>query len=356
MADPKQPIPTPGIESQFVTPVSYTTDNTPKYFCTLRFQKYDRPSPFSLAIHYDEAKYILPLPQSINDTVVSKWSGDSLNVVGDIQNGDAAGGGISAIYRQLGTLTNGLVTMAARAGLSGAAAGMGASGKGVAGMIKGAVGAVDATLPADSIQNAIESSMGIAPNPNVTLLFKGPQLREFDFRWIFYPKNTTESQTIHKMIRDIKARMLPATALLSSAALLKYPNMCIINFYPWDDDSYARQQGGNTTDPLLCHTTESIVLIKRCAITSCNVNYGPGGQQSSFYAGTSKPTVIEMTLKLSEMEYLLSNDYGRDEGLLNDLGTLIEAGAKSISWLQGNDAVAQSPDNPADENGDKPKQ
>jgi hypothetical protein len=331
---------------------SYTTDPTPTYYCTLRFQKYDRPKPFGLTKFQERVKYILPLPYAINDNVVATWTGDNLDVVGDIINGSPISGAASAVYRQLGNITNGLITTGVKAGLAGAVAAKGGSVKGFAGVIKGITGAVDATLPAEGIQNAIEASFGVAPNPNPTLMFKGPRLREFNFRWVFYPKNPTESDNIHKMIRDIKAMMLPSTAITGSAALLKYPFICAINFYPWDDL-------GNKTDPLLNHSDQSIVLIKRCGVTACNVSYNPGGQSAAFFAGTNKPTVIEMNIGLHEMEYLLADDYDdyhRQAGFFQTLGDLIETGAKNVSWLSGTDAVAAPPDNQPKPNGDRTKQ
>jgi hypothetical protein len=269
----------------------------------------------------------------MTDNTVSDWDGKALDTVGNILNADVSGTLLAGAYRNIGSITN----------AAGKYAGM-ASGDALTGMKGGTTlgsifqGAMDKLLPADQIQNAVEASFGIAANPNPTLLFKGPALRQFNFRWIFYPKNITEATNIDTMIRKIKGYMLPATELSRSAALLKYPKMCLLNFYPWDNG------GGGEYG----WSDNSIIKIKRCAVTACNVTYSPGTTPSFFAndetAGKQNlPSTIEINMTFHELEYMLADDW--DSSLASNV---TDAGKYADALYASTTSILGEGNNPTD--------
>ena len=280
------------------------------YFCTLKFYKYERPEPFKPS----DAKHIyqlaLPLPTQLMEDTKTDWQTTNMNTVGDIVNGDIAGGVGAIGLRYAG---NAISSEAGIAGnfIGGAVAkkfGASAANVGAAGEAVGA--GLEQVLPPEQISTAIQQGLGVAPNPNQTVFFQGPTLREFNFSWTIYPISAEHSRHMQRVFKLLRKYTLPEAAFGRSASILTYPHLCQMNFYPWDGKG-TQIPGAESYG----WTTESIIKLKKGVIPSINVNYAPGNIPA-FFEGTQLPTVIQISLTYKEVEYMMAHDY--DDRFLED--------------------------------------
>jgi hypothetical protein len=269
-------------------------------YCTLRFGKYDRPKPFSSSNLVYDLHLALPLPNELQDQTGVDYSEKSLGTVGDVINGNINTSALAAAgLRHAGDMAQGA--------LGGAASALGALGgrMGVFGVAAGnfITNAAATLAPAEQITSAIQQSTGAAPNPNPSLMFEGPQLREFTYSWTFMPDNKTESENLRKFIKNVKARVLPRVTQGLSPVLF-YPHMVQMNFYPWDEDGSGSNPWG--------WGENTIIKMKKCVVKSFNINYTPVNVPAFFDGNPDAPhpVAITCTINLKELEYMLSNDWG----------------------------------------------
>ena len=303
--------------------------NDLKYYCTLRLSKYDRPQPFSKPVWNTEHVIRLPLPAELADQTAVKYNGIELELVGDIANGSGVGGISAQALRSSGD-------MAATGLKMGAGALKGMVGNGMMGQIVGKVAdsAVDALKP-DQIASAVQQGLGMAPNPNPSVAFTGPELQTKSLTWTFMPANAKESAQVKSIIEVLKRRALPANSMGGSASVLDYPYLCQMNFFPWDAANFEGKAqfsaGGDGANPW-GWTDKSIIKIKRCFMASVNVNYGMG-LAHAFFAGDNRPAIIQLSINFMEVEYLLASDWGGDEvsTLLGAIGDKVKGSIDSIT-------------------------
>ena len=140
--------------------------------------------------------------------------------------------------------------------------------------------------------NSIASRLsGTILNPNLELLFKGPQLRNFPFTYLFLPREKAEADQVIGIIRTLKENMTPR---IQSNFFLKSPNVFSVEYLK-----------GGTPHPYLNR-------IKLCALRSCNVEYAPLGTYATFPDGM--PHAVRMTLQFTELDPVYSEDYGEAAG------------------------------------------
>ena len=140
--------------------------------------------------------------------------------------------------------------------------------------------------------NSIASRLsGTILNPNLELLFKGPQLRNFPFTYLFLPREKGEADQVIGIIRTLKENMTPR---IQSNFFLKSPNVFSVEYLK-----------GGTPHPYLNR-------IKLCALRSCNVEYAPLGTYATFPDGM--PHAVRMTLQFTELDPVYSEDYGEAAG------------------------------------------
>lgn len=258
-----------------------------KYYCRLLLGAYDRTRPFEPGAWTPSQAIFLPIPKELSDDSYVNYSETNLEGVGDLINLNPAGLAGRMVLNGAGPLIEATV-QATAAGVGGSFAS------------KLTSGIADATgLTGKNITSAIQSVSGYSPNPNPAVLFTGPQLREFNFSWAFYPKTPDESKTIDGMIKKLKQAALPKHTLSSSTGVLKYPDLCQINFFPWDSNGGAETWGW---------TDRSIIRIKKCFLKNVRVNYSDFGNPA-FFQGTELPVMYRLTLTLQEVEYMLSKDW-----------------------------------------------
>ena len=71
--------------------------------------------------------------------------------------------------------------------------------------------------------NVLGRSTGQVINPNLELLFTGPNLRSFNFNFTLTPRDPEEARIVRKMIRAMKRNMTPQRS--NEAVFLKTPRI-----------------------------------------------------------------------------------------------------------------------------------
>lgn len=301
-----------------------------KYYCRLILGDYERTRPMAPATWniQNGQTVFLPLPRELSDDTSNRYSEESIEGIGDIINRDPMGLGIR------GALVN---AAPAVGGISNAFLGaLGGAGR----LVSNA--ADNAGITTKNATSALQSLFGLSPNPNPTVLFTGPELRDINFSWAFYPKNYEEAVEINKLIKILKNAALPSDQG-KSTGVLKYPKLCQINFFPWDKGGSSNSWGW---------TDNSIIRIKKCFLSSVKASYSDFGNPAFFHGQKGNPNNYSVTYRLNitfkETEFMLARDWGEgvtgfsDPGitLLPDNSTAqtdIETKAKDI--LSGNAGV-----------------
>ena len=134
---------------------------------------------------------------------------------------------------------------------------------------------------------------GAVVNPNMELLFNGPQLRPFNFTFRLSPRDEKEADQVKGIIRFFKQGM--AIRRTDNQIFLKAPNVFNIKYM-------NGMTGGQHT---------SIGKIKTCALSQCIVDYTPDGSYATFYDAEATMTQYSMTLQFNELEPIFNEDYGR---------------------------------------------
>jgi len=276
-----------------------------KYYCRLSIGEYSRPSPFSTS-NFAVTKIInLPLPTELSDATPVGYSSAEFESVGDAFNGDEFGAFETASQR------NAIKATADAAGkfVEGIFGKKSFTAKAVAGVTEG-VGS-----NARIISSAIQQSAGIAPNPNPTVVFTGSSLRDFALTWMFSPKNPDESKRIKKVIQILKSAALPENSSFNSGAILRYPNIVQLNFFPWDTNINSNTAFTDTVNSQWGWSDNSIIKVKKCMMGSVNVNYTPSNVPAFFNdGGEYHPVAISLSINFKEIEYMLSGDWGGNYG------------------------------------------
>ena len=187
----------------------------------------------------------LPMQPGLSESTAVSWGGDTLNAaqaagartaMESIDAFQKDGGGFKGAIDALGDGLNDLVGLAkddgTKAALSAYFAGQ-------------AVGA-----------NVLGRATGQVINPNLELLFSGPNLRSFSFNFTLTPRDSEEANIVRRMIRAMKRNMTPQRS--SEALFLKSPRIFQLEYI------YGE---GNTPHPFMNK-------FKPCACTGFTVNYG----------------------------------------------------------------------------------
>jgi hypothetical protein len=290
---------------------------TGKYYCSLRLFDYKRPTPFETSFEKHTDIINLPLPIQLYDPTATAFSQQDMGLVGDILNNSgidniAAGG----LYRFFSNSPQ-LITSGIR--------------RFTPDVVNRLVSAIGQASGFDSrnITTAIEQSLGAIANPNPTVKFNGPILRDASFTWYLNAKNQAESLKFEEIIKKLKSASLPSRAIKGSVGILNYPKLAQVNFYPWD-----RIEGTNFNNDVQASTSnkwgwtdKSIIRLKRCFISNVNVNYNPANVPSFYY--DNSPVVIEISIGLKEIEYMMAGEWSAtgikfDDGTASDSSVLID--------------------------------
>ena len=164
------------------------------------------------------------------------------------------------------------------------------------------------------VDQFITRQTGAAINPNLELLFSGPQLRTFSFNFNFAPESTEEAFMVRKIQRWFRQGMLPtrsASSTLNSSLFLGSPNVFRIQYR----NKERRIKGLN--------------IIKICALTSCQIDFTPDGTYQSYddQNGVSMPVRSTMGLTFNELTPIFKDDYTTEDKYKDpsvvDLGSMV---------------------------------
>ena len=139
-----------------------------------------------------------------------------------------------------------------------------------------------------SAQGLLSRVSGAVVNPNLELLFQGPQLRPFNFTFRLSPRSEKESETVLGIIRFFKEGSAPKKG--AGNLFLKAPNVFKIEYKHKGDQSHP-----------------GLNKFKTCALLACTVDYTPDGSYMTFEDGIM--TSYQLNLQFSEIEPVYSSDY-----------------------------------------------
>ncbi len=213
----------------------------------------------------------LPIQATITDTNSVDWQGSSLN----------------EIDRSLVNLSSNVMNASTKSALDTA---LGSAGTKAIDKIIGSSNEIKVALAGEAagVQNLL-GRFGTILNPNLELLFTGPQLRPFDFRFQLSARQKDEADNIKKIINFFKKNM--AARKGDNSIFLRSPNTFLIEY---------KYKGSETEHP-------GIGKIKECALLNCSVDYTPLGTYMTYDDGTMVSYAI--TLSFQELEPIYDDDY-----------------------------------------------
>lgn len=127
-------------------------------------------------------------------------------------------------------------------------------------------------------------------NPNMELLFNGPQLRTFGFTFKLSPRSSREAQEVVKIIKFFKQGMSPIRS--QSNFFLKAPHTFTLK--------YMMGKGRGEQ--------KYLNKFKECALSNASVQYTPDGNYNTFTDGIM--TSYSLQLTFNELTPVFNDDYG----------------------------------------------
>jgi hypothetical protein len=222
---------------------------------------------------------VLPIPNNISDTNSMDWGSNSMNALEAGLAAAAFTGITDGIGKGVETLGSGF-----QAGADDPAT-------------KRAIGAAFAGAAVGGNSAAILSRAdGAVINPNLELLFNGPQLRPFNFTFKLAAREKKESEQIIKILNFFKR---------GSSAIRTESNLFLKAPHTFGIQYLHLGQGGND-HPF-------IGRIKECALQSITTNYTPEGQYATFNDGVM--VSYQITMQFSELEPIFNDDYNELTGI-----------------------------------------
>ena len=151
--------------------------------------------------------------------------------------------------------------------------------------------AVGATVVGAALNaNLLARFTGKVINPNLELLFGGPQLRDFTFTFFMVAREPREAEQIKGIIKAFKKSM---AAKSGGGAFLEAPDIFEIKYIDGDTGQLHN----------------SLNKIKVSALQNMNVDYTPAGTYSTFADADKTMTAYRMTLQFGELDPIYDTDY-----------------------------------------------
>ena len=141
-------------------------------------------------------------------------------------------------------------------------------------------------------QNVLSRFGGAVLNPNLELLFNGPQLRPFSFNFRLSPRDEKEAQDVKIIIRAFKNHM---AVKKTTGLFLAVPDIFKIEYI---------QGGTGRTHP-------SMNRFKNCALKACAVNYAPENTYMTFGDTSNTMVSYNLSLEFQELEPVTDADYAK---------------------------------------------
>ncbi len=245
---------------------------TVKYYTIFSFKAYKRVTVSDVPISKSSINIVLPIPSNLVESfgvdyqtpalgpVVSAATDSLINKAREVQS-DGPGAlafGMKDVQKALSTTGSALAAV---------------------GTIKAA------SAVSETAGNVAKKAMGVAPNPGLAVIFNNIGLREHTFSYKFAPNSNEELQTLKRVIKELKQRMLPGMSQ-GSEMLFTFPDTCDIKFGPTENIPYK---------------------IKECVMTNMSVNYAPNGP--AFFK-TGDPVMVELSMTFKEIRPYTRLDVG----------------------------------------------
>ncbi len=253
---------------------------------------------------------ILPMPK-VSDSNGAEWGKSDLNVFGigalgiggsiikDFENNEAVGSSLFGEFADRIGATKGVLDNEAAEGnrLRQIIAGKSdqiqkdvkntaLAGLGIGAQQLSKLAGID--ISADEV---LARTTGKILNPNAELLFQGPVLRDFGFKFLMIARSQKEGEEIRRIIRFFKAGGAPR--YLGGPALLGTPNIFQLK--------YMRDKSKEL---------ETVNKFNEMALRTITVDYAPDGFWSAYQ--DSQPVAVVMSLQFTELRPLYSDDHEKE--------------------------------------------
>jgi hypothetical protein len=232
----------------------------------------------------------LPMQPQLSESTAVSWGGDTLNA--------AQAAGARAAFESIESFRG-------EGGFRGAIDALGDGLNDLVGLAKDdrTKQAISAYFAGQAVgANVLGRATGQVINPNLELLFTGPNLRSFNFNFTLTPRDPEEAGIVRRMVRAMKRNMTPQRS--SEALFLKSPRIFELEYIFGDT---------NREHPFMNK-------FKPCACTSFTVNYTPDGSYMT-YRGTPSMTSYQISMSFGEIEPIYADEYG-GKGRFDEASTM----------------------------------
>ena len=186
---------------------SYPTGITPKLYTKIDFFEYKRDISTPNAERRQTGSIRMPVPEQYNDATAIRLSDTSLGVLGAFAQFVSQGKGLGDIMNSASKSISGASQQS----------------------LINSVFDIASSLPGgfdSTTQDLARSFSGIVPNPHVTVLFEGVQLKTYSFQWKVSPRSQQDANALNSIISRIKGRSLPSILQVAGANYaLQYPDL-----------------------------------------------------------------------------------------------------------------------------------
>lgn len=145
---------------------------------------------------------------------------------------------------------------------------------------------------AAGLNNVLARTDNVVLNPNLELLFQGPQLRPFSFQFKMSARSQPEADEIKSIIKYFKYHM---AVRKEQGLFLRAPHVFTIQYLK-----------GETTHPGI-NLISPNPTTKACALTNCSVDYTPLGSYMTYEDGTMASYTL--SLQFQEITPIYDSDY-----------------------------------------------
>jgi len=149
-----------------------------------------------------------------------------------------------------------------------------------------------AATQAAQINDGFARATGGILNPNLELLFQGPELRNFNFVFKMSARDIDEAMEIRKIIRFFKQGM--SVKKSSTQLFLKSPDIFKVTYYRYGSVEH-----------------KAINMYKTAALRAFNVDYTPLGSYMTYDDPASTMVAYTMTMQFQEIDPIYDDDYAK---------------------------------------------
>ena len=215
----------------------------------------------------------LPMQKKIQEMNAIDWGADSMDFV-TASLADTALKGINTLGANLGADLLGSVTKAGAA-----MAGTFADRLSTAFSDQNSQYFIAAYFAGQAVgANITARATGTVVNPNMELLFKGPNLRSFNFNFVLSPRDDAEAQRVKQIIKFFKKNIHPEVS--NQGLYLFTPNIFTLKYI----------YNGSGQHPFLNK-------FKPCALKGFSVDYNPTGNYMTYSDGSMPTYALSMTFE-----------------------------------------------------------